>query len=298
VRTLAELTAPAQPPQKQTQPPAAAVNPSMTKTTASQEQKQAVPQKEPAGVSAAPLAPSTNPPKDAKPAEKIIEGVGYGAFRLGASRTDLIRAFGNPENGSRVNWVVWRKSQHLDCLLDDSDKAMELRFNQGFEIPLATGVRVGSDETEIETAYGKPDSVLNKGRAKKVEYTKRGVLFWTSDKRVTQIVIFQPSDKASPGADSDGPFAQKITLTPPYPSSYPGAPPDRLSVQYAVMEVCKEIGVGYNFTKSSQNTDPVCRQWVRPRIVNKTAADAINMILRPMGLTYRLENGEVVLYRR
>jgi serine/threonine protein kinase len=134
--------------------------------------------------------------KDSNPGQEIIEGVGYGAFRLGASRGELIRAFGNPESGSQGNYVLWHASHHVDCLLDENERAIELRFNPGFEIPLTTGVRIGSEESEIEKAYGKPDAVLSLygGRAKKLEYGKRGVLFWVNDKRVTQIVIFHPYD--------------------------------------------------------------------------------------------------------
>lgn len=92
--------------------------------------------------------------------------------------------------------------------------------------------------------------------------------------------------------------ASKVTLTTPYPQSYSGAPTDRISVQYAVIEVAKQAGVPYNWDASYKNTNPVCRRWVYPSIKNKSFESAMRMILRPVGLTYELVDGQIELKKR
>jgi hypothetical protein len=93
--------------------------------------------------------------------------------------------------------------------------------------------------------------------------------------------------------------APHVTLTgPPYPESYRGAPTDKLSVQYAVIEVLKQVGLKYDFNGSRQRTDPVCRQWCRPNIANQPWPAALEAILGPVGLTYELNGDTVVLKRK
>lgn len=48
----------------------------------------------------------------------------------------------------------------------------------------------------------------------------------------------------------------------------------------------------------ARTTDPVCRQWVRPRITNKTCREALEAILRPVGLKHRIKDRVIVLERR
>jgi len=93
-------------------------------------------------------------------------------------------------------------------------------------------------------------------------------------------------------------ITKKVSLTAPYPSSYKGAPRDKLSVQYAVIEIVKQVGLRYDFKTSYANTNPICRRWVRPRIRNQTYQKALVSILRPVGLTYRITDGTVILKRR
>jgi hypothetical protein len=70
------------------------------------------------------------------------------------------------------------------------------------------------------------------------------------------------------------------------------------SVQDAVKSIAHQAGLGYNWQKSFDQTDPACRTWVRnPRINGIPFATAIRQVLDPVGLRYEVENGEVVLYR-
>ncbi|MDD5519451.1 MAG: hypothetical protein PHI84_01395 [Kiritimatiellae bacterium] len=92
-------------------------------------------------------------------------------------------------------------------------------------------------------------------------------------------------------------FKKKVSLFAPYPESYKGAPTDKLSVQYAVIEILKQVGVGYNFKESYKNTEPACKQWARPSIKEIECDKALEMILSPVGLTYTFENNAVVLQK-
>lgn len=108
---------------------------------------------------------------------------------------------------------------------------------------------------------------------------------------------------ATPAVPQQGGSAQqalqkRVTLRRPYPESYPGAETHRMSVQYAVMAVVEQVGLRYNFDESRRNTDPQCREWVTPEIVNVAAYQALEMILAPKGLTYQLRGEEIVLVRR
>ena len=86
-----------------------------------------------------------------------------------------------------------------------------------------------------------------------------------------------------------------ITLVPPYPSAYPGAPTDKISVQYAVIEVARQAGIGYEWNTSAGNADPVRRQWIAPVISNQPLSKALEMILKPVNLTYTIADGKIII---
>ena len=225
----------------------------------------------------------------------ILEGVGFGAFHVGASADELSKALGEPDQGSDQRWLKWMSRHHLHCLMDEKRGAVELRFEPGFQFPLASGIHFGSTENALVAAYGKPDNTKVAGTAKLVEYDGRGVLFWLHDGRVGQIVVFQ---RAGGGGAAAGNNAPRVSLTgPPYPASYPGAPTDKLSIQYAVMEILKQVRLKYDFNGSRNRTDPVCRQWCQPHIVNQPWPAALETILAPVGLSYDL-NGDTVILKR
>jgi len=128
---------------------------------------------------------------------EIKEGVGCGDFRVGASKDELVRILGNPQVDSTATWLRWNNAHHVDCLLGPGQKAMELRFNDDFPYALASGIRIGSTEAALLAAYGQPAHRVVKGTAKKLEWSTRGLLVWTHDGKVSQIVCFTPADTFS-----------------------------------------------------------------------------------------------------
>lgn len=88
-----------------------------------------------------------------------------------------------------------------------------------------------------------------------------------------------------------------VTLIPPYAPDYPGAPDDKISVQYAVISVAKQTGIGYDWDTSFKNTDPVCRLWIRPTVMRQPFPNAMKMILDPVRLNYTIKDGKIVLTR-
>jgi hypothetical protein len=95
-----------------------------------------------------------------------------------------------------------------------------------------------------------------------------------------------------------GPSGSYVILAPPYIGLPPGERTDRIAVQYAVIEVARQAGFGYDWDKSFANTNPTCRLFIRPRIKGKPFQKALDKILKPVHLTYRIEGGKVVLLRR
>ncbi len=74
---------------------------------------------------------------------------------------------------------------------------------------------------------------------------------------------------------------------------------DRKSVQYVVIDLAKQVELGYNWDKSAAQTDPERRHWVdNLKIKNKTFAAAMHQVLEPVHLRYEIEDGKVVLYRQ
>ena len=86
-----------------------------------------------------------------------------------------------------------------------------------------------------------------------------------------------------------------VTLAKPYPLSYKGATSDKLAVQYAVLELSKQVGLKYNWDESFKNTAPLCQQWVSPDIKSKPFNAAMQELLDPVGLNYEVHGNEIVL---
>jgi len=64
------------------------------------------------------------------------------------------------------------------------------------------------------------------------------------------------------------------------------------SVQDVASTMAAQAGLGYNWRKSFDQTDPQCRQWVREvRIEALPFAAAMRQILDPVGLRYEIEHG-------
>ncbi|HXP61499.1 MAG TPA: STN domain-containing protein, partial [Dongiaceae bacterium] len=70
------------------------------------------------------------------------------------------------------------------------------------------------------------------------------------------------------------------------------------SVQDIVQTLAQQVGLQYDWKTSFAQTDPLCRRWVRNvAIEGKTCHEALEQILKPVGLRYQVENGAIVLSR-
>jgi len=71
------------------------------------------------------------------------------------------------------------------------------------------------------------------------------------------------------------------------------------SVQYIVIDLAKQVGLGYDWNKSFAQTDPDCTRFVFGlSIDNQPFEKAMARVLKPVNLRYQVENGQVVLYPR
>jgi serine/threonine protein kinase len=74
---------------------------------------------------------------------------------------------------------------------------------------------------------------------------------------------------------------------------------EQASVQDIVQSLAEQVGLRYDWQKSFAQTDPLCRQWVRNvAIEGKTCNEALEQVLKPVGLRYQLEEGVLVLSRQ
>lgn len=108
-----------------------------------------------------------------------------------------------------------------------------------------------------------------------------------------------PSPQGQANAALNAKLNTPVTLTEPY-TRYQGAHADsgRISLQWAVKEVARQAGFGYDFDTSYKNTDPICRKWVYPNFRGIPFGDAIDRLLAPEGLMYNIVDGQVVLRRK
>ncbi len=121
---------------------------------------------------------------------KIIEGEGWRGFRVGATREALIQDLGAPDTDSKGPWLKWKKDS-VHCIMDDKRGAVELRFDAGFTGETASGIGIGSTQKKALAAYGEPTAQEERGSAKKLIWSSKGILIWLNDDKVSQIVVFQ-----------------------------------------------------------------------------------------------------------
>ncbi len=126
----------------------------------------------------------------------IVEGKGWGGFNVGATREELIKALGQPDNDSDNHWMKWDQI-HVDCLVDDARGAFELRFDEGFPGLTTAGIGIGSHLKDALAAYGEPSSQKNVGSAKKALWFSKGILIWFHEDRAAQIVVFPKTEQQS-----------------------------------------------------------------------------------------------------
>ncbi len=72
----------------------------------------------------------------------------------------------------------------------------------------------------------------------------------------------------------------------------------KASVQDVVQALAQQVGLKYDFQTSLNQTRPLCQRWVNNvAIENKTCREALEEVLKPVGLRYEIENGVLVLNR-
>jgi len=84
------------------------------------------------------------------------------------------------------------------------------------------------------------------------------------------------------------------------------APPSKInysvekkSVQYVVIDLAAQVGLGYNWQKSAAQTDPERRWFLRNlTITNQPFEQAMKQVLAPVKLRYEVEDQKIVLYRQ
>jgi hypothetical protein len=90
-------------------------------------------------------------------------------------------------------------------------------------------------------------------------------------------------------------LATKVTLTKPYPLSYEGDDSNKISVQYAVIQLAKQAKLDYDWSASQTNAGEVCRKYIMPEIEGIPLRETLVKILKPEALTYDIRDGKIVL---
>lgn len=74
---------------------------------------------------------------------------------------------------------------------------------------------------------------------------------------------------------------------------------DKSRVKHVVYELAQQAGFGYSWEKSESQTDSLCHNFVfNINIEKKSLAQALEDILNPIGLTYKIEDGSIVLFKK
>ena len=118
-----------------------------------------------------------------------------------------------------------------------------------------------------------------------------------SVERLTQETLAAYEKSPQESLATDDQLATKVTLTKPYPLSYEGAERDRISVQYAVIELAKQAKLGYDWGASQANAGEVCQKYITPEIEGIPLREALAKIVKPEGLTYDIRDGKIVLQK-
>jgi beta-lactamase regulating signal transducer with metallopeptidase domain len=98
----------------------------------------------------------------------------------------------------------------------------------------------------------------------------------------------QNQAKPQPGNLSDPRLEKKVEYSS-----------QQASVQDIVRNLAEQVGLKYDWQKSFNQTDPLCRRWVwSVTIDGKTCQQALEQILKPVGLRYQVDDGVLVLSRQ
>jgi len=110
----------------------------------------------------------------------------------------------------------------------------------------------------------------------------------TSRFALTALVLVQTTFAQPAAAPTDARLGKKVRYQT-----------RQASVQDVVQNLVEQVGLKYDWDKSRAQTDPLCRRWVRNVAIDgKTCSQALEEILKPVGLRYQVEKGVVVLSRQ
>jgi len=251
----------------------------------------------------------------------VTEGLGFGEVTVGATPKQIERALGAPEEQREKDgkpWLVYRGKAGLDVVCQGG-AATDICFYRGSPFRLKGGPGFGTPLDMVLDTYGKPlrlaRSARNEGLTEsrvlyripgawQITYAEQGILFWFNDQRdVQQFVIFEPrraQDKEGGPEEADEAgvpekLKRAVALKPPYPQAQDGYPKDRISVQRAVSVLCAQAGLGYDWQGSYAATQGACARWIEPNVAERPFAQAINDVLLPLGLTFKVEGDNIVL---
>jgi hypothetical protein len=121
----------------------------------------------------------------------IREGVGWDRFTVGANANYLMDVLGAPDEHSSGRMMKWTKAG-LNCLLNDKNEAMELRFEKRFKGVTEGGVTFGMPVAQVRKIYGDAGKLDWRGGGMKLIWPQRGILIWFHNNAVYQIVVFKP----------------------------------------------------------------------------------------------------------
>ena len=125
--------------------------------------------------------------------QTIIEGVGWGDCRVGASREEMIAALGDPTYDKRRRDDLFWKPRNIECTMRSDKKVHVVRFNRGYTGTTSAGIRIGSTEYDLMAAYGEPELTYRHDDLKMFEWRSKGVgASLTPKKGVHQIFVFRP----------------------------------------------------------------------------------------------------------
>jgi len=95
---------------------------------------------------------------------------------------------------------------------------------------------------------------------------------------------------------ADHRLGTEVTLTQPYPLNYKGDDEsNRITLQYAVIQLAKQAKLGYDWDASQANAGEVCKKYITPDIEGIPLREALAKILTPEALTYDIRGGKIVL---
>ena len=104
-----------------------------------------------------------------------------------------------------------------------------------------------------------------------------------------------PAHPLCAGQAPANPLKREVTLITPYPESYYGAETERMELEYAVFELAKQALLGFNFYESRENIGALASKEVQPDFRGVPLRQALDALLAPHGVRFRLNNDEIVL---